>query len=63
MELLTEIEIVSLSTYSFLLTVSILLQYEVISKVLDRQQALQTRVHVAVECIIMQTDYSVLKLG
>ena len=63
MEVVAELEVIFFPFLAFYLKFKELFQDEVISKFVDRQQALQTSVHVAVEGVILKTDYSILQLG
>lgn len=63
MKVVAELEVIFFPFLAFYLKLKKLFQDEVISKFVDRQQALQTSVHVAVEGVILKTDYSILQLG
>jgi hypothetical protein len=62
-EIVAELKVIFFPFLAFYLKLKELFQDEVISKFIDRQQALQTSVHVAVEGVILKTNYSILQLG
>ena len=63
MELGAEVEIVPRTCHSFLGYLPVLLKDEVVSHLLNRQQALQARVHVAEESVILEANDAILVLG
>jgi hypothetical protein len=62
-EIVAELKVIFFPFLAFYLKLKELFQDEVISKFINRQQALQTSVHVAVEGVILKTNYSILQLG
>ena len=63
MEAIAEIKIVISPSYSSVRDIVVILHHVVISELLDRQQALQARIHVAVESVVLKADDSVLEVG
>lgn len=60
---IAKVEVVSRLSPTPLGDVKVLLEHVVVSQLINRHQTLQTRVHVAVKCIILEANNAVLIVG